>query len=72
MPRKNGREWAREIADLSPRNIPVIITSTTGIIGAREEMLKTLQDAGFKAVMNPADHASCEIEWLSWAEGARA
>ena len=76
MPKKDGRRWAREIAsDTYPNidgDVPIIITSTTGLIGVREEMLATLKDTGFRAVMNPADHANCEIEWLSWAEGARA
>jgi hypothetical protein len=76
MPKKDGRQWAREIAsDTYPNidgDVPIIITSTTGLIGVREEMLATLKDTGFRAVMNPADHANCEIEWLSWAEGARA
>jgi len=76
MPKKNGRQWAVHIASYVYPNIddsvPIIITSTTSLIGAREEMLSTLKDSGFRAVMNPADHANCEIEWLSWAEGARA
>ena len=76
MPKKDGRQWAREIAsDTYPNidgDVPIIITSTTGLIGVREEMLANLKDTGFRAVMNPADHANCEIEWLSWAEGARA
>ena len=72
MPKKDGREWARELADFIPRSVPIIITSTTSLVGVREEMLKTLKDEKFRAVMNPADHANCEIEWLSWAEGARA
>lgn len=76
MPKKDGRQWAREIASgVYPNvddDVPIIITSTTGLIGAREEMLATLKDTGFRVVMNPADHANCEIEWLSWAEGARA
>jgi CheY-like chemotaxis protein len=76
MPKKDGRQWAREIAsDTYPNidgDVPIIITSTTGLIGVREEMLATLKDTGFRAVMNPADHANCEIEWLSWSEGARA
>jgi CheY-like chemotaxis protein len=41
MPKKNGRQWAREIAsDTYPNidgNVPIIITSTTGLIGVREE-----------------------------------
>jgi hypothetical protein len=35
-------------------------------------MLDTLQKGGFKAIINPADHNGCEIEWLSWMKGALA
>jgi DNA-binding response OmpR family regulator len=70
MPKKDGREWARELADFIPRSVPIIITSTTSLIGVREEMLNTLTEAGIRAIMNPADHSDCEKEWYWWAKGA--
>lgn len=70
MPYHDGRHWARWLADFS--RIPVIITSTTGLEGVREEMLATLQSAGFPSIINPADHIGCETEWLSWMKGCLA
>ncbi len=73
MPHRDGREWASWLVDLEGwTGIPVIITSTTGLEGVREEMLETLRKGGFKAVINPADHIGCETEWLSWMKGALA
>jgi chemotaxis response regulator CheB len=71
MPYWDGREFATW---LLPRTnlFPVIITSTTGLEGVREKMLEILKMGGFKAVINPADHVGCEIEWLSWMKGALA
>jgi len=67
MPRKDGREWARDLAAYTPRPPPVIITSTTGLPQVREEMLATLTAADVPATLNPADHMGCEDEWLAWA-----
>jgi len=67
MPRKDGREWARDLAAYTLRRPPVIITSTTGLPRVREEMLATLLAAGVPATLNPADHMGCEDEWLAWA-----
>jgi CheY-like chemotaxis protein len=72
MPHWDGRQFAKWLADKYLEDIPVIITSTTGLEGVREEMLETLRKAGFKAVINPADHIGCETEWLSWMKGALA
>lgn len=72
MPYWDGRRFASWLVDSYMEDIPVIITSCTGIQGAREEMLETLRNGGFKAVINPADHGGCEIEWLSWMKGCLA
>ena len=75
MPYRDGRAWAQWIASdpfWTGRKTPVIITSTTGLEGVREEMLATLQSAGFPSVINPADHIGCETEWLSWMKGCLA
>ncbi len=73
MPHRDGRGWARWLVDLDGwTGIPIIITSTTGLVGVREEMLETLKAGWFKAVMNPADHIGCETEWLNWFKGALA
>lgn len=72
MPHRDGREWAHYLVTNCNESVPVIITSCTGIQGAREEMLETLRNGGFKAVINPADHGGCEIEWLSWMKGCLA
>jgi CheY-like chemotaxis protein len=72
MPHWDGRQFATWLRLSHANNIPVIITSTTGLEGVREEMLETLRKGGFKAIINPADHAGCEIEWLSWMKGALA
>jgi len=71
MPYQDGRKWARWLTENWEKK-PVVITSTTGLEGVREEMLETLRKGGFKAIINPADHAGCEIEWLSWMKGALA
>ncbi len=71
MPHWDGRDFANRLLP-HPNLIPVIITSTTGLEGVREEMLETLQKGGFKAIINPADHIGCETEWLSWMKGALA
>jgi DNA-binding response OmpR family regulator len=71
MPHRDGRKWARWLTqEWEP--CPIIITSTTGLEGVREEMLETLRKGGFKAIINPADHIGCETEWLSWMKGALA
>jgi CheY-like chemotaxis protein len=78
MPHRDGREWARWLVEEGLFReegglyAPVIITSTTGLEGVREEMLETLRKGGFKAIINPADHIGCETEWLSWMKGALA
>ncbi len=72
MPHWDGRQFATWLRLSHANNIPVIITSTTGLEGVREEMLETLTLGGFKAVINPADHIGCETEWLSWMKGALA
>jgi CheY-like chemotaxis protein len=85
MPKWDGRQVTRWLTDpnyenellnllykIRPYNIPVIITSTTGLEGVREEMLATLQSAGFPSIINPADHIGCETEWLSWMKGCLA
>jgi DNA-binding NarL/FixJ family response regulator len=64
MPYKDGLFWARWLAEFS--RLPVVISSTTSKVGRREEMLKTLQDAGIRAAMIPADHFGCEKEWLEF------
>lgn len=69
MPGQDGRARARNLAR-SGRVLPVIITSTTGVPNARETMLADLVAGGLPAVICPADHHHCEIEWLAWAEGA--
>ena len=69
MRHRDGREWARWFDDPDGwTNIPVIITSTTGLEGVREEMLETLQKAGFKAVINPASRRSlsCQSVLMRW------
>ena len=72
MPHWDGRQFAKCLASGGLDDIPVIITSTTGLEGVREEMLETLKSGGFKAIINPADHIGCETEWLSWMKGALA
>lgn len=72
MPHWDGRQFAKWMVDNCLEGVPVIITSTTGLEGVREEMLETLQKGGFKAIINPADHIGCETEWLSWMKGALA
>jgi FixJ family two-component response regulator len=68
MPINNGKEFAKMIASKS--NIyPVIITSTTSIPNAREDMLSILDEANISCVINPADHINCEVEWYWWAKG---
>ena len=76
MPVHDGRWWANLLAIKKNANIinnkidiPVIITSTTGLEGVREEMLNTLTLGGIRAIMNPADHICCEAEWYRWARG---
>ena len=76
MPVHDGRWWANLLAIKKNANIinnkidiPVIITSTTGLEGVREEMLNTLTLGGIGAIMNPADHIGCEAEWYWWARG---
>ena len=71
MPHWDGRKWARWLTENWEKQ-PVVITSTTGLEGVREEMLETLMTSGFKAIINPADHIGCETEWLSWMKGAVA
>ena len=68
MPIHDGRWWAKTLAN-HKINIPVIITSTTGLEGVREEMLNTLTLGGIRAIMNPADHIGCEAEWYWWSKG---
>ena len=72
MPHQDGRVWARWLAEEWYSRTPVIITSTTGLKGVREEMLATLRSAGFPSIINPADHSGCETEWLSWLKGCLA
>lgn len=73
MPHWDGRKWALWITRVETMDKkPVIITSTTGLEGVREEMLATLQSAGFPSIINPADHIGCETEWLSWMKGCLA
>ena len=72
MPHQDGRKWAQWIAFETMGKKPVIITSTTGLEGVREEMLATLQSAGFPSIINPADHIGCETQWLSWMKGCLA
>ena len=73
MPGPDGRERARQMAALASfGRRPVIISSTTGLEGVREEMVATLQAAGFPVFLCPADHNGCEVEWLHWALGAIA
>ena len=75
MPVRDGRWWAKTLAkkrdDITNHkiNTPVIITSTTGLEGVREEMLNTLTLGGIRAIMNPADHIGCEAEWYWWSKG---
>ena len=71
MPGEDGRERARWLAWVKPR-ASVIITSTTGLEGVREEMRATLEAAGVPVLLCPADHHGCEMEWLRWAEGVAA
>lgn len=71
MPGPDGRERAAWIAGLV-KPVPVIVTSTTGLVGARESMVATLGTACVPALLCPADHHNCEIEWLNWALGAVA
>ncbi len=68
MPVHDGRWWANYLVNRQ-RWIPTIITSTTGLEGVREEMLKTLTVGGVRAIINPADHIGCENEWYWWAKG---
>jgi len=72
MPKRDGREWAKWIAEKvksgGTEKVPVIISSCTALQGVREEMLTTLREAGVEAIINPADHSGCELEWLSWFE----
>ena len=71
MPGEDGRQrvaWlTREV-----RPVPVIVTSTAGLVWAREGMVSDLGAHCFPAYFCPADHMNCEIEWLAWAEGACA
>jgi DNA-binding response OmpR family regulator len=75
MPRYDGRWWAKklevEICGSGNFRVPVIITSTTGLEGVREEMIKTLtaRDAHLNAIINPADHINCELEWFWYIKG---
>lgn len=69
MPRMNGVEWAKNIIS-EKWDMPVVITSTTSKPNARETMLDILMNGGIPAVIIPADHMNCEIEWLSWSQGA--
>lgn len=69
MPVHDGRWWAKYLVQIALTNIPIIITSTTGLEGVREEMLNTLTLGGIRAIMNPADHIGCEAEWYWWARG---
>lgn len=75
MPGPDGRERARWLAQRAWGSIPaapIIIASTTGLEGVREEMVATLQAAGFAVFLCPADHGGCEVEWFNWALGAVA
>jgi len=69
MPYKDGREWAKWI-EANIVDVPVVVTSTTGLPNVREEMIKTLKEAKIPAYLCPADHINCEIEWLAWLKGA--
>ena len=73
MPKRDGRAWAKVIAEKvrtgKMENVPVIISSCTGLENVREEMLATLHEANIGATINPADHLGCEQEWLAWFEG---
>ena len=69
MPVHDGRWWAKYLVQFAYTDIPVIITSTTGLDGVREEMLNTLTVGGIRAIMNPADHIGCEAEWYWWSKG---
>lgn len=69
MPVHDGRWWAKYLVQFAYTDIPVIITSTTGLEGVREEMLYTLTLGGIRAIINPADHIGCEAEWYWWAKG---
>lgn len=68
MPVNNGKEFAKMIASKVSIS-PVIITSTTGIPNAREDMRSILEEANISCIINPADHINCETEWYWWAKG---
>lgn len=70
MPVADGRERVRYMTQAVGVPVPVIITSTTGVPGAREEMVSLLDAAGWPVLLCPADHADCEREWFWWAVGA--
>ncbi len=69
MPIHDGRWWAKYLVEFTCTDTPVIITSTTGLEGVREEMLNTLTLGGIRAIMNPADHIGCEAKWYWWSKG---
>lgn len=70
MPGPDGRARARELVSRPELWKPVVIVSTSGIPGVREEMERTFRDAGWPVFLCPADHMHCEIEWVAWVEGA--
>lgn len=69
MPVADGRVRARSLSQTG-RRTPVVITSTTALVGAREQMVETLRAGRVPVLLCPADHHNCEIEWLSWSLGA--
>lgn len=69
MPYRTGVVWAQWlITHLTP--LPIIVTSTTRVPQAREQMKEALDRAKFPCFIVPADTHHCELEWLALLRGA--
>ena len=69
MPYRDGREWAKFLVQ-NIEQVPVVIVSTSGTPGVREEMAQIFRDGGWNVKAIYADHHGCEAEWLAWCDGA--
>lgn len=69
MPYRTGVAWVQWLrANLKP--LPIIVTSTTRVPRAREQMKEVLDQAKFPCFIVPADTHHCELEWLALLRGA--